>query len=71
MADFTFFDAGFTATQIGVKPVSTEAKVLFEDWFGKAAVSSILRKSGGYDMMAKVSSLGLIYEVLEQEMPLN
>ena len=71
MSDFVFFDAGFAATQIGVQPISVQAKVLFETWYGNCVSGVILRKSAGYDLMTKVASLGMKYAVKDEAMPVN
>lgn len=65
MFDFTFIDAGFSATSIEVRPVSDKGREFFEKHFGRAACGATLRKSGGYEMMQAVDDAGMTYEVLE------
>ncbi len=63
--DFTFIDTGFNATEISVRPVTDAGKTFFARHFGEAAISAVLRKSGGWEMELALGKEGLTVEWIE------
>ena len=62
MADFTFIDTGFSATEVSVRPVTDAGRAFMARHFGEAAMSAVLRKTGAYEMAAALGNDGLLVE---------
>ena len=60
-----FTDGGFSATTMGIRPVSAAGRAWFAKHFGELAASATLRKSGGYEAMSALAAEGLRYSVEE------